>query len=943
MLQNMNPFPSYFLLLILPVIAFPQTTLPESFAGVSQKEGVLILESGKWSETPKKPHQWGYALEEQEIANVEVEADIRILEHAKRFGFFGQSWSVWPDLTYGDEGFEAGIVLRLRETEETPGFSGYRVQLSHKYQEISLVKFPEGGYVKSVPCEVSLERSHRVKVITNGAKIIVSIDGIKKIQFNDHILPILSPGKVGFGTSSQAKVKYSNISVKKLENNSQIFNPDFLTTHEPDFRHRIWLGERPWIFDGDEPIMLLPVPKARYINNVKLRPGYKPLLSWNSHWGVENQGAYKVAENTNSEIKVSGGGKSIKFQWKGEHVNKRFITATSMHVKWDKFNHAYVYEIDSTMEVQKGEPFDFRYGFDFEHHTPLDPFRWKYLMIKKKDGVMSYRPLSPFDPGPLQDLAIQNGARVWYGRTGGAMEVCPAVIYNINPKWHKILDQRGNTITRKLNTAVCAAFYDTGVSFPREIAKPGTKIRVNYSYTGIPAKDAEKLLKDSIVQDNPRIDPEHQFIFARKQWPKITFGDATPMDQPWWGGRPYLTGHNARPSYDRVKLQNNSTAIRLGPVSYGVAPIGPVPIETGKYLIKAKVKSTNTHGPGGRIEILSLKKGNKHGNGYIRSNKANILKEEVRFLGQGTTDWKTVQFVTEIPKEAEGIALGLGNAGTGEVLISEITFEKIQSNSGIEESLSNTPSSITPTIEGALWEFRMEEQSGFHVYNFGNEERYRTLELANIDWVKDEGRNAIRFKENHKDRADYPKLGILDRYLKSPQYGNQYEKFSHGAYAITGYHGGGRKYTELTLAAWIKPEAEMGKSHHKGKGDIIGFGARKFILGLHGQEAPYKLAARLNVNDRFESEPIIPANKWSHVAMTAKASNKFWKVKLFVNGESVAEGISQKFTSDTVIPPSLILGAELFYLHDAYYRGLIGHTIILERSLSQNEVKILAR
>jgi hypothetical protein len=135
----------------------------------------------------------------------------------------------------------------------------------------------------------------------------------------------------------------------------------------------------------------------------------------------------------------------------------------------------------------------------------------------------------------------------------------------------------------------------------------------------------------------------------------------------------------------------------------------------------------------------------------------------------------------------------------------------------------------------------------------------------------------------------------------------------------------------------------MGKSHHKGKGDIIGFGARRFILGLHNQTAPYKLAARLNVNDRFEtSAPLVQAGKWAHVAMTAKTQGDHVEVKLYLDGEEVGGGMTGDFQLDAPTPPSVILGGELFYLHDAYYRGLVGRTIILDQILAPKEIKKLA-
>jgi hypothetical protein len=62
---------------------------------------------------------------------------------------------------------------------------------------------------------------------------------------------------------------------------------------------------------------------------------------------------------------------------------------------------------------------------------------------------------------------------------------------------------------RRLNTAVCAAFYDTGVAFAREVAQPGTRVHVRYRYTGYPAAEAEALFRQSKVYDSFMLDPEH--------------------------------------------------------------------------------------------------------------------------------------------------------------------------------------------------------------------------------------------------------------------------------------------------------------------------------------------------------------------------------------------------------------------------------------------------
>lgn len=61
------------------------------------------------------------------------------------------------------------------------------------------------------------------------------------------------------------------------------------------------------------------------------------------------------------------------------------------------------------------------------------------------------------------------------------------------------------------------------------------------------------------------------------------------------------------------------------------------------------------------------------------------------------------------------------------------------------------------------------------------------------------------------------------------------------------------------------------------------------------------------------------------------------------DGAEVGGGLTSKMDAPTLTPPSLILGAEIFYFHDAYYRGLIGRTLVFERALSSAEIKELAQ
>ena len=883
------------------------TPVPADWKGTSINESSANLSGEKWS----------YLLSPNEQPNVEVSASLTIMEPAKQFRFFGESWSVWPDGTFGDGGFEAALLLRAGEK------SGYRIQLSHKYQMLALVKWPEGGFVRVVPCAVKLKDAQKVLARAQGSDVTVSVDGAEKLRWSDTFLP-LTTGVVGLGVSNGAKVTFNEVTVKALEPAQAV--P--VAAHRPQFSVRSFLGGRPWVFDGDEPILLLPVPKANGINNVKLRPGYKPQLSWNGHWDVQNQGAYKEADNKNTEPTWAGGGDTIKAKWTSEHTKGAFVIKTNMTVGWDANRQVYTYDVDSAMEVT--QDFVFRYGYDFEHHTPLDPFRWQYLIAKRSNGEFYHRPVYPVDPGPQYDLETIGGTRVWFGRHGETMHIAPAVEYNISA---------GESLGRKLNTAVCAAFYDTGVSFPQETAKAGTHLAVNYRYTGWPAAEAEALFKSSKVYDSPTLDPQHHYIFA-DEWPKLTFSQFVPMSETWIYGRtPFMTGHNQRPSYELVKNcgAGGGFAMKLGAASFAKANLAKaVPLAKGRYGVTALVKSVNTHGPGGRIELTATQ---------AKTNKK--LAEARHFVGNGSFEWKQQGFVFDVPEEAGALSVGFGNAGTGDFLITDVEFRQLKDGEALPASVSAAPNDKAPSfgeaIADAVADFRLEEENGFVVFNHAGGDH---LDLANVDWVVDSGRSALRFADTTPGRQDFRKdryIGLnIFGYARDFNYLGAYKSYdgkqsvpfamSLGGALVLGteryylhsnYYRGliGRTLVikrsltpedisalakdaapvssrtpetgELTMAAWIKPAEKMVPLNGMG-GDIMGYGNRKFMLTLT-DSPPYRLVARLNESKQvLSSEKLLEANRWYHVALTVKPENGQPYLRLFIDGKQVAEGLTKK-------------------------------------------------
>jgi hypothetical protein len=153
---------------------------------------------------------WAYLVAPGEHLHVDVSAQVTIDSAASQFSFFGSSWSAWPDSTFSDQGFEAGLLLRTDEK----GSHGYRVQVSHKYQQVALVRFPDGGYLASVQCEVKLHAPIKLRAKIAGNVLRVSVDDKEVIHYVDRLEPAITTGRVAIGVSSNAKVSIAHCTIQ---------------------------------------------------------------------------------------------------------------------------------------------------------------------------------------------------------------------------------------------------------------------------------------------------------------------------------------------------------------------------------------------------------------------------------------------------------------------------------------------------------------------------------------------------------------------------------------------------------------------------------------------------------------------------------------------------------------------------------------------------------
>lgn len=178
------------------------------------------------------------------------------------------------------------------------------------------------------------------------------------------------------------------------------------------------------------------------------------------------------------------------------------------------------------------------------------------------------------------------------------------------------------------------------------------------------------------------------------------------------------------------------------------------------------------------------------------------------------------------------------------------------------------------------------------------------LDLANLEWVVDDGRPACasptisRVKELSPRQRTRPQLSGTSCLRRQRDVADRTHRPSWR-----------RRPDQRTDAGDLdQTRRPDGQEYSRRQRRCHRLRARRFILGLHGQQAPYQLAARINVNDIIATDTKLEADRWAHIAMTAEPFDGQWRVRLFHNGQPVGEGLTNMFPSDSPIVPSLILG-----------------------------------
>ncbi len=99
----------------------------------------------------------------------------------------------------------------------------------------------------------------------------------------------------------------------------------------------------------------------------------------------------------------------------------------------------------------------------------------------------------------------------------------------------------------------------------------------------------------------------------------------------------------------------------------------------------------------------------------------------------------------DVPEEAGALSIAFGNSGTGEMLVTDVEFRRLNDGEAPPADVTSRPNdpprNFGTAPAGAIADYRMLEGQGNFVFNDATGSLGH-LDLANRDWVVDSGRSA---------------------------------------------------------------------------------------------------------------------------------------------------------------------------------------------------------
>jgi len=886
--------------------------------------------------------EWVYAFIDKEIKEDSViEAEFTIIKGNNKEGSGKPDWFRY-DIQRNDPGYDVCLIGRFFGYTFTENW-WYRVQLSYLYQEIVLHK-GNGGYVKVVPVKFDISKPLKLKMEIRGKRIIVWFNDKKVIDYEDNVAPIIGEGgKWGVGICNSTvrfhRIDVSNAGKEKLQP---------LPEREYLMSFRNWhKGE--WIFCDDEPIAQIKRETMK-LEEMKLLPGYKPQIMALLGAIGPDQGPATVIE----EVNVIGEKENVdelNLLVKGKTKSSPKIeTRIKIKIYYDKNKKSYCYEFDEKAIFDENDPnfskvrdftFNFLFPYSCSPHAWLGIYPATYKNDLFKDTIKLPSSIIRSD-----DSIYYYGWEIFYGEDGNLYKVPvrkdwdypvppkygtrlyvspdtefkPRYKYGdffargVHPVCNPAIEFLNKEVEYKLNCSTCSFSHENW--FGWHFDKPQKEIKAQYRFFGILPGEMNKIIKEAKTPPLPQINYTKVFYKSGINYfrPEQHNPVSEPLENAVWIGAYDIDKNTGYDDNYSLLLETNGWVefkplTKDGYLGYDVFD---------KYILVFYVKTKNVHGKGLYISVERDK------------------EKELHYVGlYGDNDWKKTGIITSLLTQKGDAKVKIGLDGTGKVWIDNLDFRPLNKDEKIPEEVAEKPNSFPPEYkkpeERVFAEYRMEEGEGYYVYDYGG--KIGVLELSNIKWSIDEGIKCLELSDENKGKNPLP------------PYENTYRSLSFAKNlkdVIFGFAGsiyGGWELSSFTICVPVKPHQKMVPGHFGGS-IILSFGGRYCELCLKGIEPPYNFGLNLAYQEYIWTDEKIEQGKWYHFTVVADGKDKEkMNFYIYINGKLVKQEVSQKFNSPLRMQSILVIGAEPFYLHEAYFRGKIGKITIYDKALNSQEIE----
>jgi len=561
-------------------------------------------------------------------------------------------------------GYDFGVLVRFEGPDRY-----YRVQVSHRWQEIVLWK-STGGNLRVVPARVPAGRTIELEVQVAGNAIAVLLDGEPMISYTDTHDPILA-GQCGVGVH-ESEVAFERICLQGLAKVPPAGEGP--AGHVPEFHVRDWHGQK-WVFDGQEPVFHFNMDQM-VLSEAKVRPGWLPLVQgpmfWQHYLGYKGPAGTAAASQL-EDFEIEESGQELRGRWSSYNKNKSLHSAERLTLKYNAAKDLYEYHFDTEMEVQRGFDWDADAGLEFFDPIPYNacamsapyaggpPWHFRWLVYPAKDGTIMRRAMNHLW-GPVRAYRKENG----FVLMSSDLELSPIFRLTDAPEDEHI----------DATFILCAWGYDLHLRLrvndaPGGRIPGGTRLPVRFMFTGLEREETERLVEQSALETNEIFDPDKRYpIYVRgvnNFSPENSWSAAEPTCAQHWAGGTWDVETGYSDTYSMRLDGPGTVSAQIGPSAFS-GPIADVP-----YRLSAMVRTKDVEQkPFFRLEALIASP---------RAPEKHKAKEEKHYVDlTGTNDWTRIEYVTEFPNPyIFNLRLEMGLEGKGTVWLDDFVFEPIVS------------------------------------------------------------------------------------------------------------------------------------------------------------------------------------------------------------------------------------------------------------------------